>query len=268
MQIDRESFTDGSGLALLSPRSGLSIGTASAAEPLSAHSGGHVAAAPASAAAAPTAAGKRVVTWLPKAFYSSPSARVFKVRGPKYLTDRCAPLLHCCNDAIQNQATQPLLFWWCPGCDTPLLWSTSTAQLTSDAAWIGVLCSHPSVANAVASSPPAVPRRVKVRSTEAAFSLVGMELMKSHQAVYHVSQYLPIVAFSSEAFLFVLCFTLPFKGSILHLALVFAAARKPRLSADGGGGALTPFERGLAKCAPAASQPCIRRLRPRERCSL
>ena len=46
MQINRESFTDGSGLALLSPHCGLSIGTASAAEPLSTQSGGHVVAEP------------------------------------------------------------------------------------------------------------------------------------------------------------------------------------------------------------------------------
>jgi hypothetical protein len=80
----------------------------------------------------------------------------------------------------------------------------------------------------------AVNRR-KIPSEGPVFRLSGVELVKMTKPVYHVSRFLPIVRRSVAPFTFVLCFTLPFKGRILGLVLIFEA---DRLLSSGSGSCL------------------------------
>jgi hypothetical protein len=65
--------------------------------------------------------------------------------------------------------------------------------------------------------------RKKIPSEEPVFRLVGVELVKTQAPVYHVSRYLPAVRQSTAPFSFVLSFTLPYKGRILGMVLIFEA---------------------------------------------
>jgi hypothetical protein len=66
--------------------------------------------------------------------------------------------------------------------------------------------------------------------------------------VFHISRFLEAVTASPAAFSFVVCFTLPYQGSILHLVLIFVAHKAPLKLADLDAAA-TPFDRCMARYA-------------------
>jgi hypothetical protein len=69
--------------------------------------------------------------------------------------------------------------------------------------------------------------RQKFPSAEPAFKLAGVELCSTDSPVLHISQYLPVVMYSSSAFLMPIHFTLPYNGKIMHLVCVFALQVHP-----------------------------------------
>jgi hypothetical protein len=67
-------------------------------------------------------------------------------------------------------------------------------------------------------------------------------------AVFHISRFLEAVNASPAAFSFVVCFTLPHQGSILHLVLIFVSHERPMKLSDLDAAA-TPFDRCMARYA-------------------
>jgi hypothetical protein len=88
--------------------------------------------------------------------------------------------------------------------------------------------------------------RVKVASEPQRYRLAGMELVRMDSPIFDIARFLKGTTSSAAAFTFVVCFTLPHQGSILHLVLLFATDARPVKLCDLEAAA-SPFDRCMAR---------------------